>query len=24
VAIYNRTQTRHSEHIRPVRVTLQP
>jgi len=24
VATYNRTQTRHSEHIRPVRVVLQP
>jgi len=24
VAVYNRTQTRHSEHIRPVRVVLQP
>jgi cytochrome b subunit of formate dehydrogenase len=24
VAIYNRTQTRHSEHIKPVRVVLQP
>jgi cytochrome b subunit of formate dehydrogenase len=24
VALYNRTQTRHSEHIRPVRVTLHP
>jgi hypothetical protein len=24
VAAYNRTQTRHSEHIRPVRVVLQP
>jgi hypothetical protein len=24
VATYNRTQTRHSEHIRPVRVVLEP
>jgi hypothetical protein len=24
VALYNRTQTRHSEHIRPVRVVLEP
>ena len=24
VATYNRTQTRHSEHIRPIRVVLQP
>jgi hypothetical protein len=24
VALYNRTQTRHSEHIRPVRVVVQP
>ncbi len=24
VAAFNRTQTRHSEHIRPIKVTLQP
>ncbi|MBM3217682.1 MAG: hypothetical protein FJZ38_03210 [Candidatus Rokubacteria bacterium] len=24
VALYNRVQTRHSEHIKPVRVVLQP
>jgi hypothetical protein len=24
VAAYNRTQTRHSEHIRPVRIVLEP